>query len=309
MVNALVLGGNGKLGSHLSQTLAAAGYSVRAFDRFSRSHSFENNPEIEVFAGDFRDGDRVRQALDGQDIVFHALWSTTPSTQDNDLQSDIELNLLPTVRMLEACVDQGVSRAFFMSSGGAVYDPTYPTPYAESSPLKPISPYGHVKVITEGYFDYFEDRYGIDSTILRVANIFGFPKAAPVKRGLVSVVLQRIAAGLPVTRYGNGSMERDYIHVKDVAKMIAQITQSTPKHDVYNIGTGLGHTVSDVLEIIRDVTGLDFEIDEIPVPLTFQDSAVLDVTRYDTEFGRPDLISLEEGITSMWNKLQGHQVA
>jgi UDP-glucose 4-epimerase len=304
MVNALVLGANGKLGSHLSQSLATAGYNVRAFDRFSRPHAFEGTGEIEVFAGDLRDSDRVRAALEGQDMVFHALWSTTPATQDNDLQSDVELNLLPTVRMLEECVDAGVHKAYFMSSGGAVYDPTYPTPHAEGSPLKPLSPYGHVKVIAEGYFDYFEDRYGIDSTIFRIANLFGFPTPAPVKRGLISVVLRRIADGQAVTRYGDGSMERDYVHVSDAARMITQVALTTPEHDVYNLGTGTGHTVTDVLSIIRNVTGVDFEIDEIAVPLTFQQSAVLDVNRFDSEFGRPDFISLEDGIAAMWKQLQ-----
>ena len=309
MVNALVLGANGKLGSHLCQSLAATGYTVRAFDRFSRPNAFEATAEIEVFAGDMRDSERVREALHGQDMVFHALWSTTPATQDNDLQSDVELNLLPTVRMLEECVDAGVQKAYFMSSGGAVYDPAYPTPHAENSPLKPTSPYGHVKVIAEGYFDYFEDRYGLDSTIFRIANLFGFPTPAPVKRGLISVALQRIAAGQPITRYGDGSMERDYVHVTDVARMITQVAQASPEHDVYNVGTGAGHTVNDVLSLIREITGVDFAIDEIPVPLTFQQSAVLDVHRFDTEFGRPNFITLEAGISSMWRQLQGLSAA
>jgi UDP-glucose 4-epimerase len=191
-----------------------------------------------------------------------------------------------------------------MSSGGAVYDPAYPTPHGEDSPLKPLSPYGHVKVIAEGYFDYFEDRYGIDSTIYRIANLFGFPTPAPVKRGLISVVLRRIADGQAVTRYGDGSMERDYVHVSDAARMITQVALTTPEHDVYNLGTGTGHTVNDVLSIIRNVTGVDFEIDEIAVPLTFQQSAVLDVNRFDSEFGRPEFISLEDGIAAMWKQLQ-----
>jgi|GEM_PF-469511 len=309
MSNAIVLGGNGKLGSHLSHSLADAGFSVRAFDRYSRPNSFDISSDIEVFAGDFRDSDHVRQALEGQDAVFHALWSTTPATQDNDLQSDVELNLLPTVRLLESCVEAGVQKVYFMSSGGAVYDPAYPTPHAESSPLKPTSPYGHVKVIAEGYFDYFEDRYGIDSTVFRIGNLFGFPTPAPAKRGLVSVVLQRLLAGQPVTRYGDGSMERDYVHVSDAAHMITQVAQASPEFDVYNLGTGVGHTVNDVLEIIRNVTGVDFEIDEVPVPLTFQQSAVLDVNRFDEEFGRPDFITLQSGIASMWAKLQGASAA
>jgi len=304
VVNALVLGANGKLGSHLSQSLASAGFTVRAFDRFSRPNAFAATPGIEVFSGDLRDSERVREALEGQDMVFHALWSTTPATQDNDLQSDVELNLLPTVRMLEQCVDAGVNKAFFMSSGGAVYDPAYPTPHAETSPLKPTSPYGHVKVITEGYFEYFGDRYGIDSTIFRIANLFGFPAAAPVKRGLISVALRRIVAGQPITRFGDGSMERDYVHVTDVARMITQVAQASPEHDVYNVGTGVGSTVTEVLSLIREITGTDFEIDQIPVPLTFQQSAVLDVTRFDTEFGRPDFITLEAGISRMWKQLQ-----
>ena len=86
--------------------------------------------------------------------------------------------------------------------------------------------------------------------------------------------------------------------------MITQVAQAAPEFDVYNVGTGVGHTVNEVLTIVRDVTGADFVIDQIPVPLTFQQSAVLDVNRFDGEFGRPDFISLENGIASMWKQLQ-----
>ena len=309
MNTALVLGGNGKLGSHLAQALAGAGVQVRVFDRFSRPSIFDSDDRVEIITGDFFDEEAVKRALTGQDAVFHCLWATTPSSLDIDIAQDSELNLVPSVRMLQNAVDAGVSRAYFMSSGGAVYDPAYPVPYAESSPLRPISPYGVVKVATEGYFDYFEDRYGLDSTIFRIANLFGFPLNKPTQRGLVSVALQRIKAGLPVIRFGDGSMERDYIHVEDTARLIAQVAAAGHNEDVYNLGSGVGHKVNDVLHIIRTVTGVDFDVEERPVPSSFPKSAVLDVSRFEAEFGAPELTTIAAGVGTMWERLNAPAVA
>ena len=309
MKTALVLGGNGKLGSHLTQTLADAGSQVRVFDRFSRPSSFESDDRVEVVSGDFYDEDAVKQALVGQDAVYHCLWATTPSSLEIDIAQDSELNLVPSVRMLQNAVDAGVSRAYFMSSGGAVYDPNYAVPYAESSPVRPISPYGVVKLATEGYFDYFEERYGLDSTVFRIANLFGFPLNKPTQRGLVSVTLQRIKAGKPVIRFGDGSMERDYIHVQDVAALICSVATAGHEHGVYNLGSGVGHSVNDILQIIRNVTGVDFEIEEREVPSSFPQSAVLNVTRFESEFGKPALTSIADGVASMWEKLQSSPTA
>lgn len=309
MEKALVLGGNGKLGSHLTRTLADAGVQVRVFDRFSRPSIFDPDDRVEVMTGDFFDEESVKKALCGQDAVFHCLWATTPSSLDIDIAQDSELNLVPSVRMLQNAVDAGVSRAYFMSSGGAVYDPTFPVPYAENSPVRPISPYGVVKVATEGYFDYFEDRYGLDSTVFRVANLFGFPLNNPTQRGLVSVTLQRIQAGLPAVRFGDGTMQRDYIHVADVARLVGLVASTGHEYDVYNVGSGIGLSVNDMFDVIRNVTGVDFEIEERPVPASFPQSAVLDVSRFESEFGKPELTSITDGVATMWEKLQSMPTA
>lgn len=303
MKKALVLGGNGKLGSHLVNALADAGVAVRVFARFSGPSTFVNDDRVEVVYGDFFDEQLVKSALADQDAVFHCVWATTPSSLDIDIAQDSELNLVPTVRLLQNAVDAGVGRVHFMSSGGAVYDPNYPGPYSEDSPLRPISPYGVVKVASEGYFAYFEDRYGLDATIFRIGNLFGFPVSKPTQRGLVSVTLQRIQAGLPVVRFGDGTMERDYIHVSDVANMITNVAQVSAQHDVYNIGTGVGYTVNQILDMIREVTGVNFECEERPVPASFPHSGLLDVRRFEEEFGRPQLTPVAEGISSMWKQL------
>lgn len=303
MKKALVLGGNGKLGSHLVKSLADSGVAVRSFIRASGATGFQADDRIEVVMGDFFDEQQVKKALENQDAVFHCVWATTPSSLDIDITQDSELNLVPTVRLLQNSVDAGVSRVHFMSSGGAVYDPSYPGPYSETSPLRPISPYGVVKVASEGYFAYFEDRYGLDSTIFRIGNLFGFPVSKTTQRGLISVTLQRIQAGLPVVRFGDGSMERDYIHVSDVANMITHVAHEAAQHDVYNIGSGTGYTVNQILDIIREVTGIEFECEERSAPSSFPKSGLLNVQRFESEFGRPNLTPVTVGIDSMWQQL------
>lgn len=102
--------------------------------------------------------------------------------------------------------------------------------------------------------------------------------------------------GIPVTRYGDGSMVRDYVYVNDAVQMISQLVGRDNQFTLYNIGSGLGVSVNDVFQKIRDTTGEDFEIEEIQVPPTFVDKVILDTSRFSDEFGQPNLTSLEQGI-------------
>lgn len=254
--------------------------------------------------GEFLSRADLESAVAGQDYVFHFLSTTTPATAEADPTLDIRTNLAQTIELLEACVDAGVGHFYFASTGGAIYGLQDKSEYAESDRALPVSPYAIGKLAIEQYLRYFDATHGLRSTALRISNPYGTRQHPHKKQGLIPIALRQILAGEPVVRFGSGSMVRDYVYVEDLIKMIVTMVGRETRFDLYNLGSGIGHSVNDVLDAIRAVSGFDFEIIERPTPATFVDRVVLDTSRYTSEFDQHDLTPLDEGVRLTFEEMR-----
>ncbi|GAA1055646.1 epimerase [Agromyces luteolus] len=303
-MRALVVGANGFLGSHLVDALAVRGHDVTAFDRFSTDRrAFD--ADVPVVRGDFTDTEAVARAVSGHDRVFHFVSSTTPATAGSDPVLDVRGNVIPSIALLRACAEQGVERVYFASSGGAVYGDLGASPVHEERSPHPVSPYGIGKLTVESYLGYFARTAGLASVALRISNPYGPRQRATHGQGLIPIALRAIAAGDPVLRFGDGSMVRDYLYVDDAIRMIGSIVEAEPDHLVYNIGSGHGTTVNEVIAGLSAVTGIDPRVEQRDQPPTFVQASVLDISRFAAEFGRPELTPLHEGLERTWAALRG----
>jgi UDP-glucose 4-epimerase len=306
VVKAVVVGANGFIGSHLVDTLVAAGHTVTAFGRFGDGGPAFTAKGVTVIRGDFLNRADLELAVDGADAVFHFLSTTSPATAENDPLLDIRTNLAHTVELLEACVAASVSDFYFASTGGAIYGPQGLSEYSEADATHPVSPYGIGKLSIENYLRYFEVMHGLRSTSLRISNPYGTRQHENSRQGLIPIALRQILAGEPVVRFGDGSMVRDYLYVEDLTRMILSMVGNSRAHRVYNLGSGKGHSVSEVLSSLRRVTGIDFAVAERPVPPTFVDRVILDTSRFRSEFGNFELTKLDEGIGRIFEEMSNH---
>lgn len=304
MAEVLVIGANGFLGSHLVDGLSADGHKVTAFDRFNFSQPMFERHDVRIIRGDFLSRSDLDRAVIGQRIVMHFLSTTTPATAESDPTVDIRTNVAQTVELLEACVEAGVEHVFFASTGGAIYGLQSKSEYSEDDPAHPVSPYGIGKLAIENYLGYFRTKHGLGSTALRISNPYG-PRQRNRKQGLIPIALRHIALDQPVVRFGNGSMVRDYIYVDDAISMIRSMVGTPPRSSVYNIGSGHGRSVNDVIASLRRVTGREITIIDRPVPPTFVDRVVLDPSRYREEYGELELTDLDEGVRVTWEEIRG----
>lgn len=301
MTKCVVIGGNGFIGSHLVDELVARGHEVTAFDRFSAARKVYTSEGVRQVIGNFENHADVREALAGQDHVFHFLSTTTPATSENDPTLDVRTNVAASVEMLEIAVQEGISKVSFASTGGAMYGMQPAGMITEDALPLPVSPYAIGKLSIEGYLRYFQAKHGLDSVSFRISNPYGPRQGPNKKQGVIPIFLQSIAEGRAITVYGDGSMVRDYMYVGDVARQVAQTVGRPTTHPVYNIGSGVGHSVSDIVEVMREITGKNIEINHRSVPATFIDKVVLDVARYDDEFGGGGLVTLREGVALTWS--------
>lgn len=302
--NCLVIGANGFVGSHLVDELADAGYSVRAFDRFSSgSAKFHNNNKVEVFTGDIFDDQAIHKALKGVDYVFHCFSATTPFASDTDPYGDINLNLLRNVQIFEYCVEAKIKKLIFISSGGAVYGAVSEHKEAEETdaPL-PVSPYGIGKLGTEYYLAYFNRKYNLDYISYRLTNPYGPRQAQNSNQGVIPIFINKINAGEELTVYGDGTGSRDYIYIRDATKMMVESFEKNTKFSTYNVGSGKQTDLNEIISSIEGAVGKKSKVKHAEAPKTFLKSSHVSIDRFIKEFGPAHGTPLIDGIKKTLSK-------
>jgi UDP-glucose 4-epimerase len=308
----LVLGGGGFIGKRLVNELIGEGrFSVRVFDRYQDTEAahqdlYGGSSDVEVMAGDFFNRTDLQAALKDVSYVFHLVSTTTPISSANDPFIDIETNVKGSIELMELCSQTpSVKRFVFFSSGGTVYGDQPNEELSEDLPAQPFSPYGIGKITIENYLRYYKRTHGLDSVIYRVANPYGEGQNLAAKQGIIPIFLGHALNNEPVTVFGDGTMIRDYLYVGDACKLIVN-TFSRPElqHEVYNLGSGGGRTVNEVVAAIEQSTGVKLEVEHIPQPSAFVQKVVLDMSRFTDEFNMSPTTSLEDGIKQTWSHIQ-----
>lgn len=251
----LVTGGAGFIGSHVVEAFLAAGHEVHVLDDLSRGKK-ENLPSgVPLHRLGLNDA-LVGQLLGDEryDLVSHHAAQIDVRHSVADPASDAEANILGSLRLLNACVRAGVIRVVYASSGGAVYgEPRY-LPTDEKHPIQPLSPYGVSKYTVELYLQQFGALHGLGYTVLRYPNVYG-PRQDPLgEGGVVAIFARRMLAGEPVTIYGDGEQERDFVYAPDCARANL-LAAADSGGRTYNLGTGCGTSINVLYRLMAGLTG------------------------------------------------------
>ena len=300
-MNILVIGGNGFIGSHLIDHLLIKGYNVRVFDI-----SFERYREpllnVDYRISTLENIPDLYEALLGIDIIFHLASSSVPSTSNVDTVSDINKNLIPTLNVLNLSVKLGIKKIIYFSSGGAVYGNPLTTPINEEHPLNPISSYGIIKATIEKYLFLYQRLYNLNSLIIRPSNPYGPRQGHFIAQGVISTFLRKVKMNEAITVFGDGNSKKDYIYIKDLIELSCKLSFSN-ELGVYNLGSGKGTTINQIINQIKKTTGRNQCIINIDKQNYDVDHFVLDISKISSLLGVFPITSLEEGISDTWNWL------
>lgn len=303
-MKALVLGGCGFIGSHVVDALLAAGHQVSIVDRSPLRRDCDWH-DVECFLGDLNQLDVLARALVGVDVVYHLVSTTFPSSSNLDPVADIEGNLIATVRLLDLMRQAGCRRIVYFSSGGTVYGEPTVVPVDESQPLKPICSYGIVKVAIENYLFMYDRLYGLQPVVLRASNPYGPRQGKTGLQGLIGTVLNRLHLGQSMTIWGDGETVRDYIFVKDLARLALVAGEDAIHTGVFNAGSGRGYSVNELLALASQVTGIESCVDRQPPRAFDVHRIVLAVEAARTTFDWQPTTSIEDGLKLTWDYLLG----
>jgi UDP-glucose 4-epimerase len=303
-ISCAVLGGSGFIGSHLCEALVRAGHSVRVLvpEGFSLRNLESIRDRVEILRFDMAAAARVDEIWGGIDVVFHLACTSRPKTSNDNPALDLEENLVSTVRILDRCVANNVWRVVFLSSGGTVYGNPVRVPIDENHPTAPLCSYGIHKLAIEYYLHLYDTLHALDYRVARVSNVYGERQAIHGNQGLIGTVLERIAMNHPVQIYGNGEAVRDYIHVADVVQALVLLAQVDTPSKIFNVGSGQGRTVMDIVRAVEAVLGKKAVLHNLPGRPLDVSRNELDTSRIRAETSWRPAVGLEDGIrrTVQW---------
>lgn len=260
----LVTGGAGFIGSHLLQLLVQdADIETVVLDNLS-SGSYSHVPgSIRLVEGDICDKNIDELfAAEHFDAVIHLAAQTMVPYSLEHPDEDCNTNLMGIINILECCRKHGVKSVVF-SSSAAIYGDNLNVPLKESERPLPTSFYGLTKMASEHYLRLYHDLYGINTTVLRFANVYGERQGDGGEGGVISIFCKLLAAGKTVTVFGNGEQTRDFVYAGDIAKALLKAV-SLEGHHTINISTQEETSLNQLLEAFRKAVGHQFTINYAP---------------------------------------------
>ena len=295
----LVLGGNGFIGSHLVDKLLAEGHTVSVFDKYPERYRLPL-PQVDYRFGDFGNRGLLAEALAGIDMVFHLISTSLPKTSNDDPAYDVQSNVIETLFLLEKCLESGVNKVIYISSGGTVYGRPTQLPIAENGATEPECSYGITKLMIEKYLALYQHLYGLAYVVVRPSNPYGSRQNPQGIQGAIPVFLGKVAKGEPIDIWGDGEVVRDYLYIDDLVDGICRAAFTDSAVKIFNIGSGEGVSLNRLVASIRAVTGKDVAVNYSPSRSFDVPAIYLDVSRAQTELGWQPVTPLHEGIRRTW---------
>jgi UDP-glucose 4-epimerase len=296
-MRALVTGGAGFIGSNLVDALIERGDSVEIVDNLSSGKRENVNARARLHVLD------VREPLDDlfaelrPDVCFHLAAQADVRVSVERPDYDAEVNVIGTVRVLEAARIAG-SRVVFASTGGAIYGECS-EPAAEADECRPLAPYGAAKLAGEGYLLTYQRLRGMKNVVLRFGNVFGPRQDPHGEAGVVAIFLGRLRDGETCRIFGDGRQERDYVYVGDVVR--ATLAAIEVAGGVFNVGTSRATSVLELYELCRRVAGSETAAELAPARPGELQRSVLNIGKAEEELGWRPQTGLEEGLRQTWN--------
>lgn len=232
----------------------------------------------------------------GQDVIYHLVSSTTPSTANQNISQELADNVIMTNNLLESCVKNNVKKVVFLSSGGTVYGKSQDIPFKENTPTFPINSYGLQKITIEKLLFLYSYLYNLEYRIVRLSNPYGPYQRPNAGQGFVTTCIYQALTDEPVTIYGDGSVIRDYIYIDDAIKGIHNIANADSTVRTYNLGTGIGYTINDVIEKINIVLKTELKVNYVDKRKADVPINILNMERYRRNFLNNSFLNLEDGI-------------
>jgi UDP-glucose 4-epimerase len=298
VMRAIVTGGAGFIGSHLVDALLARGDEVHVVDNLSTGSRENLDGAATLHELDIRE--ETFEQVAGRvapEIVFHLAAQADVGASVERPTIDADVNVVGTVRVLEAGRDAG-ARVVFTSSGGAIYGECE-RPAREGDEPQPLSPYAASKLAGEVYLATWNRLYGTRHATCRLANVYGPRQSSTLEGGVIAIFLDRLRQGQETQIFGDGNQTRDFVYVGDVVTALLAAAASS-RGGVYNVGSGIATTVAELHRLCATTAGVEQEPRASPQRPGDLRHSVLDASLARRELGWRAETTLAAGLAETW---------
>ncbi|HEY0370927.1 MAG TPA: NAD-dependent epimerase/dehydratase family protein [Thermoanaerobaculia bacterium] len=292
----LVTGGAGFIASHVVDAYVERGHEVTVIDDLSSGLRENVNPKAKLIVADLRDPQTVG-ALRGSkfDLVNHHAAQIDVRVSVADPAADAELNIVATLRLFQALIQDGIQKIVFASSGGAAYGEPHYEPQDEQHPVTPLSPYGCAKLAIDQYLGFFRNVHRVKAVSLRYGNVYGPRQRKDGEAGVIAIFAGALLDGQTPRINGTGEQTRDYVFVEDVVR--ANMAASELDLDgIYNVGTGTETSVNQLYNALTRALGIDRAAEYGPAKPGEQMRSVLDGRRLRKTANLPEPLTIDQGM-------------
>ncbi len=293
----LVTGGAGFIGSHLVDALIKKGHKVVVVDNLSTGSLKNLNKKAKFYKIDIRNPLKIPQIFKAEkpQVVYHLAAQMDVRKSLKEPLFDTEVNVLGSLNLLQAAIVGHVKKFIFTSSGGAIYGDGVKIPTPETEKEQPLSPYGAAKFSFEKYLYIYHKVYGLDFSILRLANIYGPRQNYRGEAGVVAIFSSRLLNKETLFVNGNGRQTRDYTYVGDVVRAF-ELMLSKGGGEIYNIGTGRETDVLTIAKELVKISGLVVSIKHRPRIKGEQMRSCLNAGKISKSLKWQPTVTIKEGL-------------
>ena len=292
----MVTGGAGFIGSHVTDLLIEKGHQVVVVDDLSTGRRTNLNPYAAFYEVDIRSSEMERVfAKEKPEVICHHAAQMNVRRSMDDPLFDADVNIIGSIKLAQLAIKNGTRKFIHISSGGAAYgEPEY-LPCNEDHPIKPLCHYGVSKYTFELYLHVFNANYNLDYSVIRYPNVYGPRQDPHGEAGVVAIFTGQMLRGEQVRINGSGEQVRDYVYVSDCAHSNLMLLDHGSKR-VYNLGSGIGTTVNEIFQQLKEITGYTNPAIFGPAKAGETYKIYLNALRAESELGWRPTIPLEEGL-------------
>lgn len=302
----LVTGGAGFIGSNIVRLLTEQGHSVTVLDNLSSGYrsNLDPYPQICFINDDVRDEAAVRQAVSGVDVIFHLAASVGNKRSIEHPIDDSEINVIGTLRVLEAARQARVRKVVYSSSAG-IFGELKMLPIREDHPIEPDSPYGASKLAAEKMVLAYGRLYNFEAVCLRYFNVYGVNQRYDAYGNVIPIFAHQMLRGLPVTIFGDGEQTRDFVNVQDVATANYKAAMTSGVSGAFNIGSATRVTINQLVGLIAEVSGLHPVIEHGPQRKGDVRDSMADISAARTALDFNPSVTLRDGLADYMRWMAG----
>jgi UDP-glucose 4-epimerase len=245
--------------------------------------------------GDIRDGAAVAKAMEGAGVVFHLAASVGNKRSIDNPIVDAEVNVMGTLRVLEAARRAGVRKLVASSSAG-IFGELKTLPIGERHPAEPDSPYGASKLCAEKETLAFGRLFGMETVCLRYFNVYGPHQRFDAYGNVIPIFVFQMLAGERLKIFGDGRQTRDFVHVRDVVEANIRAAAAPGVRGAFNIGSGSRIAINDLVRKLAEAAGMESRVDYLPPRAGDVRDSLADIRAAREAFGFEPAVDLDEGL-------------